>query len=354
MAKFYYNGVLLPEIPQDVLTLNPHCWIRNNVDSGYYDLIFSKLRPWFHSGHWSMDYGTETGECVWYKIPIENSDSYSEWVYDSTQTTHFGLTTPRTILWSNIDIPLDSPDSTEIYFKGTKLIPEIEQTYEIRQSTLVAFGDQARRIGSTTELLTTAQMLEIFGNAKVNGTLDGLANGYDVMFYDENNEGLAFYSIKEGQAINPPMYSVANWIDQDGVAIVFPYTPTKDISLWADNSTLSALLYDHFAVSPEEYPYIIIVCRKDATNDSLLCFAQTLTFYLATNTPKYDGVIGVGFKNNMFSSTIEEIVEYLTANFTADDVVSSGLTYQNLAEYYMNHVNHSLSESTFTNWKQFE
>ena len=37
--------------------------------------------------------------------------------------------------------------------------------------------------------------------------LEGLENGYDVMFYDENMRGLAFYSIKQGHAINPPIYN---------------------------------------------------------------------------------------------------------------------------------------------------
>ena len=31
------------------------------------------------------------------------------------------------------------------------------------------------------------------------GTLEGLENGWDIMFYDEHNDGLAFYSIKKGK-----------------------------------------------------------------------------------------------------------------------------------------------------------
>ena len=197
-----------------------------------------------------------------------------------------------------------------------------------------------------------------YGQGGSGGTLEGLENGYDVMFYDENNEGLAFYSIKEGQAINPPMYSVANWIDQNGVAIVFPYTPTADISLWADNSTLSALLYDHFAISPEEYPYIAIQIRNGTgTETTGIAFAKTMK--MTTNASNvtsvsYSDVKAIYFSYNLWSYTIEEIVEYLMANYTSDSFTRNHVTYQSNATYYKFYVNHSLEGLSYTNWIQFE
>ena len=230
--------------------------------------------------------------------------------------------------------------------------------YVIKESTLTSFGDQARRINGTTGKLTTAQMLEIFENAKVNSTLDGLSNGYDVMFYDENNEGLAFYSIKQGQAINPPMYSVSNWIDQNGVPIVFPYTPNADISLWANNSALSTLLYDHFAVSPEEYPYILINYRRDGIADSTLYFVKTFTTYTyadGSTVPNYNTCKFVGFTYKNTSATIEDVVEFIMANCTKDSLRDTSVgTYQSIASAYVCYVNHSLSSCTITNWVQFE
>ena len=41
MAKFYYNGILLPDIPTEHLATNPYIWIRKNQSSGYYDLVLS-------------------------------------------------------------------------------------------------------------------------------------------------------------------------------------------------------------------------------------------------------------------------------------------------------------------------
>lgn len=293
-----------------------------------------------------------------WSITYEPASPYNTVGYYATNGWVYALTPPtsvpeiRTVDFGETEQTV--PDVFYEWFTSNAIKQSIPEKYSIEKSTLTSFADQARRIGSTTELLTPSQMLEIFENAKVNGTLDGLANGYDVMFYDENNEGLAFYSIKSGQAINPPMYSVSNWIDQDGVAIVFPYTPTADITLWADNSTLSALLYDHFAVSPEEYPYIVIDYRLNgASNASLFGFAKTLT--ISNGSPSYTNAKSTGWTtlSKLTSPTIEELVEIILANYTADNLTAGWLTYQKDTSYTC-YVNHSLSDTTVTNWEQFE
>ena len=212
--------------------------------------------------------------------------------------------------------------------------------------------------GNSDTNLTDGVNALVSGYGQGGGSLEGLENGYDVMFYKEDNEALAFYSIKQGEAINPPFYSCSNWIDQDGVAIVFPYTPTADISLWADNSTLSALLYDHFAISPEEYPYICIQIRNGTgTETTGIGFAKTMK--MTTNASNvtsvsYSDVKAIYFSYNLWSYTIEEIVEYLMANYTSDSFTRNFVTYQSNATYYKFYVNHSLEGLSYTNWIQFE
>lgn len=57
--------------------------------------------------------------------------------------------------------------------------------------------------------------------------------GYTVTFYDENKTIIAVYSVKSGSAVNAPVYTAAKWVDGNGNAVTFPYTPTSDISIYA-------------------------------------------------------------------------------------------------------------------------
>lgn len=86
--------------------------------------------------------------------------------------------------------------------------------------------------------------------------LEGLENGYDVMFYDENNKGLAFYSVKQGHAIQPPEYQVEVWQTSDGANVTFPYLPTSDVSLYANSGTYADQLYKFYGVDKGAYPYV--------------------------------------------------------------------------------------------------
>lgn len=101
-----------------------------------------------------------------------------------------------------------------------------------------------------------------YGQGGSGGTLEGLENGYDVMFYDENNEGLAFYSIRQGDGINAPVYEAKNWLDKNGNVIVFPYIPINDIELFADNSGYVSKIYEKFGVNPANYPYLFIMTNQ--------------------------------------------------------------------------------------------
>lgn len=109
---------------------------------------------------------------------------------------------------------------------------------------------------------------------------DGLENGYDVMFYDENNEGLAFYSIKQGHMINPPVYNCKTWQTEDGTSIAFPYTPTADLIVYANNDTYASQLYDYYGVDSAVYPYLLI-CESFSSSLSritlMVIFAKTYT-----------------------------------------------------------------------------
>ena len=113
MAKFYYNGILLPDIPTEHLATNPYIWIRKNQSSGYYDLVLGNDK-WYYSS--SGIYPANSDVIYWYQIPLDGYESYDEWVFNKESTGYFVVNTNRTVLWSNYSIPNDSATSTTLYY----------------------------------------------------------------------------------------------------------------------------------------------------------------------------------------------------------------------------------------------
>ena len=121
MSKFYYNGILLPDIPTEHLANNPYAWIRKNQSSGYYDLVLGNDK-WYYSS--SGVYPSNSDVIYWYRIPLDGYESYNEWVFNKEATGFFGVDTNRTLLWSNDDILNGSLTSTDVYFAGSSAILE--------------------------------------------------------------------------------------------------------------------------------------------------------------------------------------------------------------------------------------
>lgn len=276
--KFYYNGVLLPEIPSDVLAEYPYCVIRNNTASGYYDAFFAEeMFYWQITG--SSQGITQVDQSVqqpWYRIAIAESEQAENWELNKiSSNTWFSFDDNRTLLWSNHDIYQATDSVPSLYFEATEPVPEVDDAswYQIKASTLTGFADEAIRIdGEVTAPITTAKIQEILENAKVNGTLDGLENGWDVMFYDENNEGLAFYSCRDGHSIPSPNYTCESWTTENGQTIIFPCIPTKDLIVYANNDTVLGRFYSFYGVDIMIYPYLIVGAVLTTDESIRKCF----------------------------------------------------------------------------------
>ena len=111
MAKFYYNGVLLPEIPNDIITDFPYCWI--NSESA---LIVAK-NPWHYAGDMSTEIAGENRRYI-----LFNDD----WLLDVTYNDNGGYGVNGMPIWSSHDIP-NKIDSI-IYMYGS--IPVSEDDVE--------------------------------------------------------------------------------------------------------------------------------------------------------------------------------------------------------------------------------
>ena len=100
MSKCYFNGILLPNIPSEILTTYPAAVIVKNNLSGYYDLIVSE-------GHWSYNSNSNTlnnaltSTSYLYRISIQNSTEYVEWEFYKLSTNVYELNENKMIVWSN-------------------------------------------------------------------------------------------------------------------------------------------------------------------------------------------------------------------------------------------------------------
>ena len=100
MSKCYFNGILLPNIPSEILTTYPTAIIVKNNLSGYYDLIVSE-------GHWSYNSNNNTlnnaltSTSYLYRISIQNSTEYVEWEFYKLSTNVYELNENKMMIWSN-------------------------------------------------------------------------------------------------------------------------------------------------------------------------------------------------------------------------------------------------------------
>ena len=107
MAKFYYNGVLLPEIPSDVLAKYPICLIYLKADRTNYRLL-AGTKIWYVSNGIYI----ESSTYVVYTATL-SSDA---WVYETQYTDNGNFGLGNGIKWSNHTIPNGSSTSTTAYF----------------------------------------------------------------------------------------------------------------------------------------------------------------------------------------------------------------------------------------------
>ena len=152
----YYNTVLLPVIPEDVLKTHPYCWIRTNSQTGHYDLLLSSS-PWWQADSTTITTANYAEGIQWYRVLISGSDC--EWNFHQkwTEGGDFSVDANRPVLWANHNIPVGSVSASSIYFHGSTPVPVLE-SYDIRRDTLACIANQVRRLCCTTESLTPARM----------------------------------------------------------------------------------------------------------------------------------------------------------------------------------------------------
>ena len=131
MSKCYFNGILLPSIPSEILTTYPAAVIIKNNSSGYYDLIVSE-------GHWSYNSNNNTlnnaltSTSYLYRISIQNSAEYVEWEFYKLSTNVYELNENKMIMWSRNTIL----NGDTIYFPRCAICEFSENKIKINDITL--------------------------------------------------------------------------------------------------------------------------------------------------------------------------------------------------------------------------
>lgn len=124
MAKFYYNGVVLPEIPVDVLAEYPNIIVYKWLSNGTINFMAA---PSAYKWYYYSD-GTYTQmritECTYVRYKYDAGTGL--WTFFKTYTDNgrWGLNGTGELLWSNHDIPNGSATATDIYFSASKVLPE--------------------------------------------------------------------------------------------------------------------------------------------------------------------------------------------------------------------------------------
>ena len=150
MAKFYYNGVLLPEIPSDVLAKYPICLIYLKADGTNYRLL-AGTKIWYVSNNIYI----ESSTYVVYTATL-SSDA---WVYEAQYTDNGNFGLGNGIKWSNFDIPNGSSTSTDVYFAGSCAILE--------NARLISVEKIEAETGVLTGTAVVADRTDVSGNIVV-------------------------------------------------------------------------------------------------------------------------------------------------------------------------------------------
>lgn len=193
MAKFYYNGVLLPEIPNTALATNPYAFIRNNTSTGYYDLVLA-IRPFYYdtSEVRLLDDGGQTD--LWYRIQISSANSATSWG-NAQSHSYKGWTVDasRYVLWANHNVYIGGASSSNgLYFSGTNPVSEDaivsgSGIYLINGETLADIANAIRITTGTSGPIPVSSMASLIRNQRLSSLTTTTSSTYNYSLRGESS-----------------------------------------------------------------------------------------------------------------------------------------------------------------------
>ena len=262
MGKSYYSGVLLPDIPAELLAEYPYHWIRMSSNKTTYNLVSSPYAWYLHD---EGNLFTSSSTYVWYTADCD-ADA---WTYKTSYTDTGNFNLSGGLVWSNHNIPNGSPTATVVYFYGSNPVPLPsfgDDGWVIQEETLVQFADQARRISGSENELSTAEMLETFGSAEVVKNQDITIKVPGVYTADSGYTGFGTVTVEPGKD-GIPLASTAEF----GRGAAYDIAP--DGKSWFNGVLLPEIPVEVLG----ENPYVLI--RKNTTSGYYDLFFSTEPFY---------------------------------------------------------------------------
>ena len=177
MADMYnYNGVILPEIPADVLAEYPYAWI---IGGNSTMLLLSKNGSYVSAVTDSnFTINAPSGGRIAFTL---EENTWGEGIVKTTSGSwNFPVSYP---FWSNHDIPNGSADAELIYYPAMPAYRVVDvfapDEFAIKKTTLTAMADAVREKKGSTAVFTPEQMAD-----EVRGivTSDNLPNAEESVF----------------------------------------------------------------------------------------------------------------------------------------------------------------------------
>lgn len=224
MAKYYYNGVLLPEIPADVIKTHPYVWIRKNGSTGYYDLLLA-TGAWYCSASETLNHN-DSNNVEWYRVSISSADTAEEWIFNSSySSSDWGDDANRVLMWSNHDIPNGSATSPTIYFYGSDPVPENEaKSKELEYAVYTNFYPSGSTITYAVSDLTINYVVPVKKYSTYTVTMTEVGNRLRVCYSTKDpatiTANTSVTSITEPSSF-PAGYTFTYFAQEDGWMVVY-------------------------------------------------------------------------------------------------------------------------------------
>ena len=232
MAKYYYNGVLLPEIPgadydgytykMILRTASGNVYIYATNSKPYYQRKSSVNRLELPGGRTRSLLNTEL-------------DAWGA-ANTSTSATYCDLSSNWSIIWSNFDIPSGSASATAVYFYGSVPIQAYDRKYLIRSnSTIYTVADGALVPLSDTEV--SASLCRDYGVDELpDGSLLAGLTDLEVLYWHDSTDDLPALSLTVTGTPPVPQVVVTDAQDMSDSTILgiesVTVTASEDV-LWA-------------------------------------------------------------------------------------------------------------------------
>lgn len=174
MAKFYYNGTQLPELPSGVLTSYPYVFLYINGTEPIYRLCMSKSKYFYQSSDNTIQPGSNTVKNYW--LTTDQVLAGDAWVH--RDDTVYYWATPTALKWSNYNIPKGSASGAETFFYGSHLT---QTPIHIVQRWNTAIGNDVFELNLAMSGCTPGNTLILAYATRSNDNVITLSDGWTVL-----------------------------------------------------------------------------------------------------------------------------------------------------------------------------